>query len=108
MLERPHLGLMEKAGDLHVRRTAGQQVVELVRVRVILRMLAWRARDAQGVPLLEQCLLDALLRGRPVQIGHVFSLAWRTAPWSRDYLKWCLGRQSVKMSETRHRAWIED
>src|SRR5215203_2518652 len=71
MTELTVLGTMQEASDLHVRRPTGQQVVELVRIRMIFRMLAWRARDAQGVPLLEQCVLDALFCGWPVQAGHV-------------------------------------
>jgi len=74
MAEFTVLGPVQVAGDLDVRRPAGQQVVELVRIELVFRVLAWRARDAEGVPLLEQCALDALFCRRPVQTGHVLSL----------------------------------
>src|SRR5688572_26320956 len=67
------LGPVEVAGDLHVRRPAGEQVIELVRVGLIFRVLAWRARDAERVPLLEQCTLDTRFCRRPIQTGHVLS-----------------------------------
>ena len=73
MAELPILGTMQKAGDLDVRRPAGQQVIELVRVGLIFRMVAWGARDSQGVPLLEQCALDALFCRWPVEIGQSIS-----------------------------------
>jgi hypothetical protein len=43
------LGTMKVAGDLRVRRPTRQQVVELVRIRVIVRVLTWSARDSEGI-----------------------------------------------------------
>ena len=94
------LGTVQVAGDLHVRRPAGQQVVELVRIGLIFRVRAWRARDAEGVPLLEQRALDALLCRWPVETGHVVALSLSVGAWRamgpHAPLKWCVGRASVK------------
>src|SRR5215204_5817308 len=97
MAELTVLVTMQVAGDLRVRCPTGQQVVDLVCKGPIFRMLAWCARDAKGVPLFEQCALDALFRSQPVQTRHVLSLAWCLARHGPDtLLKWCFGREAVK------------
>src|SRR5256885_7406653 len=74
MTELRVLRAVQVAPDLHVRSATGEKVVELVRIGLVFRMLAWRIGNAEGIPLLQQCTLDARFCGRTVQTRHVLSL----------------------------------
>jgi hypothetical protein len=64
MMQLVTLGLVETAGDLHVRGAAREQTIHLLHVRRVPLKRLQLAAYAEGVPLIAQYLGNLGLNGR--------------------------------------------